>query len=510
MTRQSFYFMLFVVGFFLAFIFMLGINILVNGVNNLSYYAKRNHRARMVSNSIVSNSIVSSSIEEANFNSLSLKNNSNKSSNSEIIEDSAPHKLSSSIQDILSGIRRNNPNAIILLQSDNFNRYSSEDIQKYLPLIKNEILRKLVIELGNSEWLQWSLPDTQNISNKTSARSFIDSFRNVNIDLGRYAETAALLFSGLYYTTISGRSFSAEEELYNLVLEADHLFARRTPAALSSRIHLDLEITRDETFLIWLERLRARLVVKYCINSPRQIENQFYLLSGVKEEFLNEKILSVYKSLFITISRKISPRFRDELREVYLTTSEIKRLITNMPELTDKIDEFIQVSFEDAIRIQDRSKAKSIFLQYSSIFPDSHIIEILKKQIATIEDESKNKKQFNEVSLEEEKTTKLDILAGTQDKIFSLIGKSEKTKSASSIVKTIERIGLFIIILLSLIFLIRKFGSRIISRFFQNKTKRIETLTSKPDNIKPIDRSPKLRSLRGAKSETSQKKVVNN
>ncbi len=484
MSRLTLYSMLFFVGFALAFILMHGIHLIVKEGTHDSQSA----RARMAD--------VPSEISVSRADSD---------------QGDEGRSLSVNIQHILSGIRLNNPNAIRLLHSDFFNEYSYEEQKKYLPQIKNEILRKLARELSRSDWLQWSASENDGNVKKTSARNFIDTLRVVNSNLGRYAETAALLFSGLYYATSSGRIFSPEEELYNLMLEADQLFRQRTPAALSSRVHLDIDITQDVTFQVWLERLRARFIAQFCLKEPRQIENQFYLLSTIKEEYFSEIIVKIYSELLNTVTRRISPRFREELRNSYLAPDEVRRMLSYMPELAPRIEEFYQTSFDDKVVLGDKSKARSVYLQYSSFFPDSVLLKEYQKEIAGLDSVEAHEQTKPELIPAEHVDVQDGKIETARKGAFSF-GEGRENSSQGALVSKIERAGIIVILLLGLGLFIRKRWRLIKDRIFRKKLATPVSQKRPLDNVEPIDRSPRLRSVTRGKSrphDESKKKVVN-
>jgi hypothetical protein len=423
-------------------------------------------------------------------------------------------QLSANRQRILNAIRFNNRDDLRLLHADILEQ-SPENKIILLPEIKNEIIRKLVRELSRSEWRQWTADTKTGKPVKTYARYFIDELRVVNFDLGRYAETAALLFSAMYYSTRGGKSFSIEEELYDLLLEADLLFKERTPVAYSSRIYLDSEISEDPGFQIWLERLRARFVVQYCIRENKQIETQLYLLSTIKEEFLNDSVLETYKILFSKINSQITSRYREELRNNYLTPEKMKRLIAHLPDLAVQVEKFYQRSFEDKISIEDIPKAKSVFLQYSSLFLDSGILTEYQNEIAKLDKEGLE--ILTRPVVEE---MQIDDVDSKKPRLLTFDFGSRVSDAGGALVNRIERFGLTVIFILVLIVLFIKKGDvfrTVLSRFFKSRGKKNKAVQF--DNVEPIDRSPRLRGVsrgKGSGSDTgksnhsgSKKKVMN-
>lgn len=408
---------------------------------------------------------------------------------------------------IVSGIRSGTPSALRIVHPDVINEFSISEQKRFIPEIKNEILRKLIRELSKSDWLQWKNTELESVAaTKTSARNFIDALRVVNFNLGRYAETAALLFSGLYYTSYAGRSFSSEEELYTLMLEADNLFKQRTPAAFSARVHLDSDITEDSTFLIWQERLRARFVAEYCVREPNQIENQFYLLSTIKEEYLDQDSAKVYELLLEKVNTRISSKFREDLRNSFLSPDGARRIMNALPELVLLIDKFYQISFDDKVLLGDKAKARSVYIQYASLFPRSTLLSEYQNEIASLDvqnpDEElyKSKNPRSAVDKDSKVSRNVDEVSSRAERRATFTFENEEVVvSEKTLVSRIERAGLIIIILLALGVLIRKKWT-ILSEIIRKRRRKNEVVLKGPlASVEPIDRSQKLRDISKAK-----------
>jgi hypothetical protein len=495
MSRLKLHSILFCLGFLLAFIFMHGLHVI----------AKRDRADPPSARARISAETEPAPLQASEPDTYAAVDDKN------IVAPEVP-SLSGRIQHIIDGIHENNPNAIRFLHPDVLNDFPEYERREYEPKLKYEILKKLVHELSRSEWLQWSTSETDGQTIKTSARRFINTIRDVNFTLGRYVETAALLYSGLYFTTRSGRLFSAEEELYNLMLEADQLFRTRTPAALSSRVYLDSEITEDSNFQIWLERLRARFVVEFCNRESRQIELQLYLLSSVKEGYHSDAVLRVYKEILGAATDKITARFRDELRSVYFSPGEAKKLMTLMPSLALPIERFYQRSFEDKIVVGDRSGARSVYLKFSGMFPESDLLEKFRHDIAELGSDETIDQQGDVLTAVEGKDS-LAVSDTEKERRGTFSFGSESGAPGSSFANSIERIGIFIIILLGVGLFFRKRWSLVVDRVNTSRKKARKGRKTPPDNVEPIDRAPRLRSIASDKPRSykgSGKKVANN
>ncbi|HMO17286.1 MAG TPA: hypothetical protein PKA63_04250 [Oligoflexia bacterium] len=362
-----------------------------------------------------------------------------------------------------------------LLRSDFLSKDPVAELAS-LSHIKDAILYRLVMELANSDWLQWAEEENYSGSssirknrrakgNLSSARKFINKLRVVNFQLGRYAETSALLFSSLYANSMAGRKFSVEEELYNLLMEADQIFKERALAAVSSRMHLDAEISQDEVFAKWLERLRAEFVIKHMENAPKQFETNFYLLSSIRHVIPIKEIENAYDDLLRRSVTEISPRYREELRGNLLVPDRVREILSRYPSLRDRMENFYYTSLEDKILERDVSAAKGVYLQLSALFPDSANLERLKIGISDLEkslnaglhglDETFGSNvrstSTNEVSINKDSSG--NSLNGKKS-VFDL--GDNINRGTSSLVSLIERLGLIVLLVLALVVLVIK------------------------------------------------------
>lgn len=388
---------------------------------------------------------------------------------------------------LIAAIRGEDPTALNLLRPEILSHDPTKELA-YSTTIKDEILKRLGSELSRSNWMQWNDPLSKE---KSPARLFIDQLRFTNFQLGRYAETASLLFTALYSSTLAGKVFSSEEELYHLLLETDKLFKERTPAAFSSRMHLDTEITEDHSFLSNLEKLRADFVLQYCINNPMQLKTQFILLSTIEDQYLDQKVSKAYSVLLIKSVSEISPRYREELRMTFVIPERARRLLKLSPELSKPLQEFYRLALKDSITRKDIKVAKTMYVQYTGLFPESDSLELFKLEIALLENDIEDKSV-----VEVENSDSAGIL-GEQNPITKLFSLNNKKTSAfdfdtaivstdRTLVSSIEKYGLIIIILLGgLVFLIKSRGGMLKKIFFQKDKVKAKSLDKE---IKPYSK----------------------
>jgi len=253
-----------------------------------------------------------------------------------------------------------------------------------LPQIKSLLLSQLQSIMEYEDWHGWKESLTRGSPDKSKARAFVDNIRTVNFQLGRYLETAALLFSALYINTSNGRLFSSEESLYNLLLQSNELFSQRTPTAISSRIYLDTVITDDLIFVDTLESLRVKFVLSYCLKRPEELDTQFLLLSSIKPKNFTDEVIDLYSNAILRVSAKVSPRFREELRSHYFQPEKAKEISAISKRLEEAVFTLYHSNIEDYVKEGDLGRAKSNFLQLASVATDqdklSKIQEIINKE----------------------------------------------------------------------------------------------------------------------------------
>jgi len=457
MSRATAYLRFFTFGFVLAFLLALTITAL----SSFFPYKKYSHKEHELN-----------SRPRMSDDSLRTPNSSNASVNTIKKMERVTRKanLDFDLGRVIAAIRGNDPTSFNLLRPEILSHDPTKELV-YRTKIKEEILKRLELELSRSNWMQWNDPSTKK---KTSARLFIDQLRFTNFEFGRYAETASLLFTALYSSTSAGKVFSSEEELYYLLLETDKLFKERTPAAFSSRMHLDTEITEDISFQSNLENLRAEFIVRYCINNPMQLKTQFILLSTIQDEYLNEKVSDAYAKLLIKSVSEISPRYREELRMTFVIPERARRLLKLSPELSRPLQEFYRLALKDSITRKDIKVAKTMYVQYNGLFPESDALEIFKSEIKLLED---NLEQTKVTETDQSNIAETSSEQNPISKLFSLNEKQISTfdfdtavvSTDRSLVSSIEKYGLIIIILLGgLVFLVKSRGS-ILKKFILKK-----------------------------------------
>ncbi len=335
--------------------------------------------------------------------------------------------------------------------SGEFNLIRSESLrsnpQLYMAIsteLNSFALETMVTKFSDSDWVLWKDNLSSYGSDVSEARRWLNSIKVVNFELGRYLETSALLFTALYHASTMGKVFSVEEELYELSTEASTIFQAITPKAYSPRINLDIVVTSDPSFLLWLERLRSQFIVNYAKREPKQLETQLLLLASVKQEYITPDVISVYNGVLKFAREEISPKYRLELKEHFLQGGREIELMEVSEDFTSGFTLFYMKCFEDAIEGNAISKAKALALKFGEYFPQSPYIVEMQNRIADIEQEKLSK--LKQIAQMESKSTLVDQSGKKIGFSDYLSGISDK----SSLREFVERVGVGIILIMVL------------------------------------------------------------
>ena len=399
-----------------------------------------------------------------------------------------------------------------ILRPENLGENSLKETALY-PNIKKEILIELQDLMTFDDWTSWENTIKNSNYPKSKARSFVDNISSINFQLGRYLETSAFLFSAMYNNTAGGKLFSAEEALYNLLMQANDLFSSRTPAALSPRVYVDTLITEDPIFNDSIEKLKVKLIISYCKKRPFELDTQFQLLNSINQNYFNNEVIDLYSQVINRVTSKVSSKFREEIRDHYLSPLKAKNLSNIDPKLESSVFELYSQNIKHYLISDEISKAKSNYLLLTSIVGDSNKLSELQNLIDKQTDESKNRR----ASLDS-----LDHLAQNLSKKDSLSSKLFPTAASEIVVsgQKFEWLSLVLAIVVFLGIIIKRtrsivlniiawIGVRVLKYFKYILGKRtiVDSITDELDaSIKAGKTVPMASIQRGKKTE---KKAVN-
>jgi hypothetical protein len=358
-----------------------------------------------------------------------------------------------------------------------------------LPEVKSLLLNRLIFLMQQNDWVSWKELLVSNNINKSPAREFVDNISTVNFQLGRYLETSALLFSSLYTKTSNGSVFSAEQALYGFLQQSNYLFILKAPKAISTRMFLDTLITDDSTFITHLNQLRVSLFVLYAKKEPNEIETQLILLSTISPEYFTNDITKIYSEILNHVNKKISSRFREEVRSHYFNPEVSKSLVKNNINLSSSIFKLYETVINDSIEIGDLQKAKSNYLQLTSFSDNSNELNSLQTKI----DNAEEKLKSNNLEVID-KNTSSDSKNISGIKLFP-----ELKVDNSNIGNTFQAYSLIIALVLFVLILVKRirvfmfailiFSSRILLGLIKKNTKNNEK--ENEDLIDELDASIK-------------------
>lgn len=262
--------------------------------------------------------------------------------------------------------------------------------ETFIPQIKKMLLVNLQRLMTLDDWRSWKDNMNSPYVSRTNARIFVDNVSTVNFYLGRYLETAGLLFSALYNSTINHGVFNIEESLYHLLEESNALFANKKPSAISSRVFIDTLITEDVVFDEYIQNMRTDLVISIINKRDRDLDANFMLLSSIPTRYIGQKITDKYVQLIDKVTNSVSPRLREDIRTHYFYPDISKELQEVNEVFAVAINNLYLACIQHHVDTNQISRARSLYLQLASFSKNNVILDSIKSSIDTASKEAAN------------------------------------------------------------------------------------------------------------------------
>lgn len=192
-----------------------------------------------------------------------------------------------------------------------------------LPEIKGMLIDALLTKLNRKDWEQWSTVKHHVERKPPAAQTFVDDVRTVNPAIGKYLETAALLFNMLYQGTSLGQPCILSEAMAALRANAGTIFQNRIPSARAPDEMLDGQILSDPTFLRIFEELRAKLVGAYLQTPNIQVDQALALILSVSPAANESTFSPSLNAFFNNLALRATPAARSQ---VLVHASAVKQL----------------------------------------------------------------------------------------------------------------------------------------------------------------------------------------
>lgn len=236
--------------------------------------------------------------------------------------------------------------------------------EQLLPTLKREALKALLSRFRDVDWSNWQLSSFARAGGPTAARSYVDLVASVNPELGRFLETAAQLFRAVAASTKAGRPFALRDGLDEVLRTAERPTASAPGVPNAVPRVLDAEILGDAIFRTAFEEIRARLISSYVDAHREQPLLNFQLILSADGGAASEPLTSVLLRLFRQFSLEASPRYREQVFELLLSSPNVERWVKQRPALRRALAQLYLVGAMDAVELEDPRRA-TLFLDES-------------------------------------------------------------------------------------------------------------------------------------------------
>ncbi|MCB0324055.1 MAG: hypothetical protein KDD69_10795 [Bdellovibrionales bacterium] len=250
-----------------------------------------------------------------------------------------------------------------------------------LPLLKGEALEELRTRFDQRDWLDWPSSSVTNQSNPTPAREFVDNVRLVNREIGRYLETAAQLFHGMYLNIMSGTPYSLKEDLFYILQNAETVLSNRRFPAIPARLYLEAAILDDPVFIQFAETLRRDLTLGYIEGHPRELKTHLLLINEVPPSLADSAVAVAVTKLLKKISLESSAAYRHQVFDLVLSSELIAALSQSDQAVRKALAEFYIIAAVDALEENDLERAKGMLRLSEDTLPELPAQQVVRRFI---------------------------------------------------------------------------------------------------------------------------------
>lgn len=265
--------------------------------------------------------------------------------------------------------------------------------EKYLPALRQALLDRLYASMSDEDWLAWQNNDFSADGEKTKARSFVDSVRSVNWELGSYIESAGLILSRLFVSTAKGQVFDAKLAYGFIEQRVGTLFSEKVRGQRAPEDFITRDILDDEYFLRLLERARCTEVGANKVDTDLSLNLRARLVQSVdwrrcpSEDFLNfgdffDSVLQVG----VIDDRKLLAASNVDQKPLYLEDSERKKLA-----------DLLTLSAVDASDAEDEVQAKKLLRRSKLVYQGLQSQALLESYLKKLDAQSGESRDVVEV-----------------------------------------------------------------------------------------------------------------
>lgn len=253
--------------------------------------------------------------------------------------------------------------------------------EQLLPTLKEIALVNLLKRFTESDWSAWQTSSVSDAGAPSAARIYLNDLLFINPDIGRFLETAAQLFHGLYISIRSGNPYDVEEDLYFLFSTAEEIFSGRQTAALPARLLLDPNILSEPSFVKMFEKKRAELTIESATRDPNDVEKMIFLLAGIKPRFTTLELVQRIQEGIIRVSIEGSKGLRSVVVKRLLERGELDPYIQRYSGVRRALAELYLVSAVDALESNDRELAAALLDRSEALVKGLKAQAVLRKYL---------------------------------------------------------------------------------------------------------------------------------
>lgn len=360
-----------------------------------------------------------------------------------------------------------------------------------LPVLKKESLLVLLRRFSDSDWTDWPRASFILEGNPTPARTYVNDVFIVNEDLGRFLETAALLFYITYASGSEGKIISPEQALERVFAQSNRLLAYRAPKAIPPRDMLDPEILSLSFVRERFKQLQNSLVLRFIRNHPGEYQLHFELLSGLSDDAVNAETNEVLAELLQRFSLEASPKFREEILKRVRSGQALSESVRTNSRVARALAHLFLVGTLDALDAGEPRKA-SLYLDesyaYDPRLPSQEVVaSALRQAHAQLLQKKKAQAQQQPVEKGSAKTQK-SAPAGDDGDSLQLLSDNSSRKTETQAYSSFIDKG--VMILIYLLFGILILGGGFILHLYRQ---RINMPSTPVEDLDPkVDTSPSV------------------
>ncbi len=259
-----------------------------------------------------------------------------------------------------------------------------------LPRLRRAALKELRIRFAEQDWLDWPSSAVSNAGGPTQARIFVDNIGLVNDELGRFVETAAQLYHGMYLSILSGNPYSLKDDLFFVLQSAEKILSKRSFTAIPARLMLDPQILSKQAFVHEMERLRCDLTALHVSRYPTQLKTHLVLIEDLKVHDCPLTTVEAVAEVLRKITIESSQSYRASIISTIIDSQTLPKFAEVAPRVRTNLAEFYVMSAVDAIAEDSRERAKGLLSLSETIMTGLRSQSIVKKYLEKTQPSTKN------------------------------------------------------------------------------------------------------------------------